>query len=578
MSLKGIPASNGLGLADALIIADYVLDVSEDLISHEDSCKELNRFKKALGLAHEQLQALYESTKGRLGNKAEIIQAQKAMLDDPVLEDDIQSKITVELFGAEYAVKTVLDEHIDVISAVDDEYIRERAADLEDIKIRILHNLAGRPIGLSVDRDAVLVCSMLTPSQTANLNPKYVKGIICESGGVTAHAAIIARNLEIPAVMGCKGAMNAFTEGDLLFVNGSKGEAYAVCDPNEIANLRKQIEKSLSAKNELISLKDVPSATSDGKPVALYANIGSAEEVKQAIKYGGDGVGLFRTEYLYMESKQPPSEDTQFNIYKKTVEQLPGKNVVIRTFDIGGDKEVPCLDIPKEDNPFLGWRAVRIGLEETGLLKTQLRALLRASAYGSIKIMIPMISSVSEVRAVKKIFEAVKDELKQSEIAFDEQTELGIMVEVPSAAVCADLLVHESDFFSIGTNDLIQYTLAVDRGNDKVTSYYDFYNPAVLRLVKQTIDASHEAGKTTGMCGEAAGDVVATILLLGLGLDSFSMSPSILPKVKKIITLVDMAFAQSTAKTALTMATGEEIKQFLTDKLIELGLDYLILL
>lgn len=576
--VNGIPVSNGVGLAKALIITKKALDFSKEVIESKNVPMELERLGQAITLSHKQLETLYKSAKQRLGSEAEIIQAQMAMLNDPVMVEEIKNNIANRFLNAEYSVELAFDEQISILAAIDDDYIRERAADLSDIKIRLLHTLTGNPIEMCIDEESILVCDILTPTQTANLSPKYVKGIICESGGATSHAAILARSLGIPAIVGCKGCTDIFVKDDIVFVNGSKGEAFVVTEESEKERLRKDIESAIVAKAELLAMKDAPGITKDGKTIALYTNMGTLDEVKLLEQYGSDGIGLFRTEFLYMEGKSAPSEQAQFTIYKKIVEELDGKNVVFRTLDIGGDKDVPYLKIPKEDNPFLGWRAIRICLEEKQLFKTQLRALLRASAFGSLKIMVPMISSIMELREAREIFENVKAELRQESITFDEQTKFGIMVEIPSAALCADFLIKEADFFSIGTNDLTQYTLAVDRGNEKVSSYYDFFNPAVLRLVKMTIEASHKANKTTSMCGEAAGDPVATMLLLGLGLDSFSISPSILPKIKKIISHIDIKFAEDVACIAMTMETGDEINQFLMSKLEDIGLGYLVLL
>jgi len=432
---------------------------------------------------------------------------------------------------------------------------------------------------IKVDEESVLIIDVLTHSQATHLNPEYVKGIICEHGGVASHSTIIARNLEIPAIVGSKGVMEKVADGDIVFVDGSKGEALVVTDDSELVRLSEAVKHAKAKKAELLTDKDSQAVTTDGKVVELYANVGALDEVKLVAKYGGDGIGYYRTEFLYMEGDSPPGESIQFDAYKETVEQLAGKTVMFKTFDIGGDKEeVAYLKIPKEDNPFLGWRAVRICLDERHLFKTQLRALLRASAFGKLQVLVPMISSVVELRTVRMIIEEVKDELRKDGIAFDEQTELGIVVEIPSAAVCADILAREADFFSVGTNDLTQYTLAVDRGNEKVAKNFDFFNPSVLRLVKMTIDASHKAGKYTSMCGESAGNPIATILLLGLGLDSFSMGPSAIPKVKKIIKSVDLPFANDVACKAMELETGEEIRAFLMKKLEEIGLDYLVLL
>lgn len=574
-TLKGISASNGVGMAKALIVTETPLVIPKNKILNTEADKEVQRVKEAIALSHKQLESLYSSAKDRLGEDAEIMLAQIEMLNDPTIEEEVEDKITTDLMNAEFAIETVLDEQIEILAAVEDEYIRERAADLADIKTRLLHALLGKPLELIIDSEAVLICDILTPSQTANLRPEYVKGIVCETGGVTAHAAIIARSLGIPAIMGCKNSTEAFKEGEIIFVDGSKGYARTVENEAEAESLKENIKKNAALKAELLVLKDKPT----GKPVSLTENIGAVEEYQGM----GDGVGLFRTEFLYMEGKNPPGEDAQFAIYKKTVERVYGENgkkedkkLIFRTFDIGGDKEVPYLQIPKEDNPFLGWRAVRICLDKPEMFKIQLRALLRASHYGSLQIMIPMISSLEELRAVRKVFNEVKEELRQNGIPFDENTKLGIMIEIPSAAVCADSLAKEADFFSIGTNDLIQYTLAVDRGNEKVSKLYDFYNPGVLRLVKMTIDASHKAGITTSMCGEAAGDPIATLLLLGLGLDGFSMSGSVLLKVKKIITEAGMDFAKDVAEFAMEMETGEEIREFLVGKLRDMGLEYLV--
>ena len=580
--LKGIAVSSGIGLAKAVVIKNKLPAMEPQLIRGEALDQELQKLKDAIALSHRQLETLYENAKEALGDDAKIIKAQITMLHDPEIRDDIQTAITKYLWNAAYAAQVVFDEQIEALSAIDDAYIRERVADFVDIKVRLLRNLTGNHFELTIGEEAILVCDMLTPSQTANLNPDYVKGLICESGGATSHAAILARGLGIPTIMGCADCTSTLGQQDsagthpLVFIDGSKGEAFIVTEAGERDRLRREIEQAAMVKADLLVLRDLPSVTADRKAIGLSANVGSLEEVPLSAQYGGEGIGLFRTEFLYMKGTEPPSEEAQFIIYKKTVEQLEGQKAVFRTFDIGGDKEVSCLHIPKEENPFLGWRAVRISLDERALFETQLRALLRASAFGSIQIMIPMISSVSELRAVREILEKVKADLREENIAFDEGIALGIMIEIPSAAICADTLIQEADFFSIGTNDLIQYTLAVDRGNDKISNYYDFFHPAVLRLVKQTIDAAREAGKPVSMCGEAAGDPVATLLLLGLGLREFSMSPAQLLKVKKIVNCVDMVFAETVAEAAMQLKTGEEIKGFLMGKLEAMELDYLI--
>ena len=577
--LKGLSASNGVGMANVLILAEKVIDFNRDNILPDNTSDEIQRFLKAVAESEKQLRVLYEKGLEKLGHEAEIIRTQISMLDDPVIIDDVQHTITNDLKCAEHAVEVVLDGHIAVLQSTGDAQFRERALDLIDLKKRLLATLTNNSIDLLFDKEVVVVCNMLTPSQTADFDPKFVRGIICESGGYTSHAAIIARNLEIPAIVGCKHCTAELKDGDLIFIDGSKGEAFVVNrDTDDLEELGKQLEARNKVKAELRKIMALPTETIDGTKVSLYANVGGFEEVEPALDYGCDGIGLFRTEFLYMTSKTLPDEDVQFGVYKRVVQQMNGKKTIFRTFDIGGDKDVPAIKIPREDNPFLGWRAIRICLDEKELLKVQLRALLRASAFGNAQIMIPMIASVSEISAVKEIHNEVKAELRSEGVSFDENTPLGIMIEIPSAAICADTLIKESDFFSIGTNDLIQYTLAVDRGNEKVAKYYDFYNPAVLRLVEMTINASHKVGKITGMCGEAAGDVMATMLLLGLGLDSFSMSAPMIPKVKKIITSIDMHFAKEVASSAMEMDTGEEVRKFLLSRLEEKGLEYLVTL
>ena len=422
------------------------------------------------------------------------------------------------------------------------------------------------------NKEVILICSSLTPHQASTLNPKLVKGVLCEGGGRASHTSIIIRNLEIPAIMGCKGCTGFFSNGDMVFVDGSKGKAFAVTTESDLSLLQDRIVECRKMRAELIAGLSKSAITLDGKEIPLYANVGHLDDLKLVDRYGADGIGYFRTEFLFLMEKKVPDEDMQFEIYRKTVEQLNGKPVYFKTFDIGADNDVSFLKLPKEANPFLGWRGIRICLEERQLFKAQLRALFRASAYGNLKILVPMISSVTELRTVKLIVDEVKLELEQEGVDFDGGTEIGIVVEVPSAALCAESIIMEADFFTIGTNDLTQYTLAVDRTNEKVSGYYDFFNPAVLKLVKMTIDASHAHGKSTIMCGESAGDPVATLLLLGLGLDRFSMGPSALPKVKKVICSVSASYAEDIARTAMKMDTGQEIRQFLEGKLEEIGL------
>ena len=553
MTLKGIPGAPGIGIGTAQVLKKE-LDIPRFAL--EDSKEELDRFYKALDQSKQQVSQLLERA-SKNGNKdvADIMQAHLMMLDDPEFLAKVKESIENEKLNAEFAVWSVGQEYIQFFEQMTDEYLKARAADLKDITERIIRNLTGTLLDLSqLPQNTVLVARDLAPSDTAQIDREHVVGLVTDEGGPTSHVAIMARSFQIPAVVGTKNATGEIKNGDLLVVDGNEG--IVEVNPGE-DSLKNYEQKQLQWKKEQSDLGElitVPSVTKDGAQVKLEANIGRPEEVELALKFGAEGVGLFSTEFLFMDRNTLPSEEEQFEAYKKALEGMRGQVVTIRTLDIGGDKDLPYLGLQRENNPFLGWRAIRYCLDRRDVLKTQLRAILRASAYGKAAVMFPMISSVEEVVKAKEVLEEAKAELREEGQPFDEHVKVGIMVEIPSAAVAADLLAPEVDFFSIGTNDLTQYTLAVDRDNEKVREYYNPLHPAVLRLIKRVIDVGNAFGKEVAMCGELAGDDKATEILLGLGLQVFSMTPSSIPRVKKVVLSTNNEEAQAIAKKAAALA------------------------
>ena len=575
----GVACSPGLAIEKAYILEEPDIVIDFNGIPENQTEAELERLEKAIEVSKVQLSAIYEKTLLAVGEEdAEIIQAHQMILEDPIFQDGIRDAIKGELLTAEHAIQKKVEEQVAIFEMIDDPYIRERAADVKDVGNRMLMNVLGLEIKdiSSLSENAIVVGQDITPSLMATLDREHVKGILAEVGGATAHTAILARNLEIPAVLGAAGVLSMVKDGQVLLLDGSKGEVEIDPDQARIAEIEKKIEKSKVIKKELGLIKDLESSTKDGHHIELVANIGLPVDTEKALEYGAEGVGLFRTEFLYMDRTCPPDEEEQFVSYKKVLSDMNGKPVIIRTLDVGGDKEISYFNFEKEENPFLGYRAIRICLDDTELFKTQLRAILRASKFGNALIMFPMIASVDEVIRAKAVLEEAKEELRQRNQEFDESIKVGIMVEIPSAAVAADLFAGEIDFFSIGTNDLTQYTLAVDRGNTKVSGIYRSFHPALLRLFKNVIEASEKNGKFTGMCGELAGNPLATLLLLGMGFDELSMSPSSILKVKKIVTSVDMSYAREVAQHALSLAKAEEIEAYLRGQLSELGLDYIL--
>lgn len=492
------------------------------------------------------------------------------LLEDEELEQEIVSLIKSDKKTADAAVYSVIEDQAQALEALDDEYLKERAADVRDIGKRLLKNILGMPIvDLSaIDKEVILVAADLTPSETAQLNLDKVLGFITDLGGRTSHTSIMARSLELPAIVGTSDATAKIKNGDYLILDGVNNHIYLNPSDQEIDKLKKFNEEYQQEKNELAKLKDLPAITLDGHQVEVCANIGTVRDVAGAERNGAEGVGLYRTEFLFMDRDSLPTEEEQFQAYKAVAEAMGSQAVIVRTMDIGGDKDLPYMNLPKEENPFLGWRAIRICLDRKEILHSQLRAILRASSFGKLRIMFPMIISVEEVRELKAELEMLKGQLREEGKAFDESIEVGVMVETPAAAVIAHHLAKEVDFFSIGTNDLTQYTLAVDRGNELISHLYNPMSPAVLNLIKQVIDASHAEGKWTGMCGELAGDERATLLLLGMGLDEFSMSAISIPRIKKLIRNANFADTKALAEQALAQPTADELMK-LVDTFIQ---------
>ncbi|MEW9503130.1 phosphoenolpyruvate--protein phosphotransferase [Jeotgalibacillus marinus] len=558
--LKGIAASSGIAIAKAYRLVEPDLSFKETKVDNPG--QEVERFKEAISVSMSELEAIRDRAKVELGDdKAAIFEAHLLVLNDPELLGPIEEKIKQDSVNAEAALKETADMFVSMFEQMDNEYMKERAADIRDVTKRVLsHLLDVKVLNPSMISEEVIVISEdLTPSDTAQLNREFVKGFTTNIGGRTSHSAIMARSMEIPAVVGTKEATQEIQNGDLVIVDGLNGEVHVNPTEEVVEQYKDEARRFADQKAEWAKLVDEKSVTRDGHHVELAANIGTPADLEGVRNNGGEGVGLYRTEFLYMGRNELPTEEEQFESYKAVLEGMDGKPVVVRTLDIGGDKELPYLDLPHEMNPFLGFRAIRLCLEEQDLFEVQLRALLRASVYGNLKIMFPMISNLVEFRKAKGILLDVKEQLIQEGVNVSDDIEVGIMVEIPSTAVLADQFAKEVDFFSIGTNDLIQYTMAADRMNERVSYLYQPYNPAILRLIKMVIDASHKEGKWTGMCGEMAGDEIAIPILLGLGLDEFSMSAtSILPARTQLKNL-SKSDMETLAQEVLTLSTNEEV-------------------
>jgi phosphoenolpyruvate-protein phosphotransferase (PTS system enzyme I) len=566
--LQGIAASNGIAIAKAYKLVEP--DFSFEKRTIEAPADEVVRFQSALQTAKAELEQIRDHAGTELGaDKAAIFDAHLLVLSDPELISPIEDKINTENVNAEHALKETADMFISMFESMENEYMKERAADIRDVTKRVMAHLLGIqiPNPSMIAEEVVIVAEDLTPSDTAQLNRQFVKGFTTNIGGRTSHSAIMARSMEIPAVVGTKAATEEINNGDIVVVDGLKGEVHFNPTPEVLEAYKKTQEDFEKQKAEWAKLVNEKSVTADGHHVELAANIGTPKDLKGVVENGGEGIGLYRTEFLYMDRDQLPTEEEQFTAYKAVLEGMEGKPVVVRTLDIGGDKELPYLNLPKEMNPFLGFRAIRLCLEEQDIFRTQLRALLRASVYGNLKVMFPMIATLVEFREAKAMLEEEKTKLVNEGIQVAEHIELGIMVEIPSTAVLADQFAKEVDFFSIGTNDLIQYTMAADRMNQQVSYLYQPYNPSILRLVKMVIDAAHKEGKWAGMCGEMAGDETAIPILLGLGLDEFSMSASSILKARSLIRQLNKADMENLAAAVLNMSTTEEVVEALNQAL-----------
>lgn len=559
--IKGIAASSGISIGKALKKEHIEISIEKREIT--DIEHEKQRLKNALDIAKTEIAELVKITKENIGEEeSKVFEAHLMILDDPEVENRVNEGLSDQKLCVEYIYNEVTEAFVDMFMQIPDEYLRERANDLKDVRNRVLRHLLGIQTKdySKLKEDAIVIAHDLTPSDTASLDKSHTIGFITEIGGSTSHSAIMARTLEIPAVVGTVDIMSKVEDGDLVILDGEDGSVILKPTDDQIQHYTKIKLQRAEFIKQLETLKGKESISADGHVVELAANIGSPNDIAGVLKYDAEGVGLYRTEFLYMDRANWPTETEQFEAYKKVVEGLSGKPVVIRTLDIGGDKKLDYYQMPEEMNPFLGCRAIRLCLEQIEIFKTQLRAIMRASHFGNLRIMFPMISSVEEIRQVKQILEEVKAELRQENTPFDEKVQVGIMIEIPAAAVIADLLAKEVDFFSIGTNDLIQYTVAVDRMNNKISHLYNPFNPAVLRLINNVIQAGHENGIWVGMCGETAGNPLLIPLYLAMGLDEFSMSPSSILKARWIISRNSKKELQKTLEQVLQTSTAQEIE------------------
>ena len=572
-TLQGIAASDGIAIAKVYTLTEP--DLSFTKISVEDTDKEISRLEEALAVSTKEIELIKETALKNLGEEeAQVFEAHLMVLSDPELVGQVKDAITSQKVNAEHALKEVSDMFISIFAGMEDNpYMQERAADIRDVSKRILANLLGVkiPSPATIKDEVVVVAGDLTPSDTAQLNRQYVKAFVTDIGGRTSHSAIMARSLEIPAIVGTKEITSLAKDGDLIIIDGLSGDVFLNPSEEVVSEYRAKAEAFAAQQAEWEKLKDADTFTKDGHQVELAANIGTPKDLEGVIHNGAEGVGLYRTEFLYMDSHDMPTEEDQFEAYKAVLEGMNGKPVVVRTMDIGGDKELPYLPLPHEMNPFLGYRAIRISLNESEMFRTQLRALLRASVYGKLRIMFPMIATLNDFRGAKALLLEEKAKLVAEGVAVSDDIQVGIMIEIPAAAVLAHQFAKEVDFFSIGTNDLIQYTMAADRMNERVSYLYQPYNPSILTLIKHVIDSAHKEGKWAGMCGEMAGDQTAVPLLVGLGLDEFSMSASSVLKTRSLISKLTLEEMKALADKAINeCATVQEVEALVEEAVSKL--------
>lgn len=568
--VKGIAASDGIGIAEAYLLVDP--DLSFDKKKIEDTDAEYKRVDKAFADSIAELNKIKENAKDRLGDEElAVFDAHIAILSDPEMKKQIQQEIEGQKVTAEQATTDVMDMFSDTLAAMkDNQYMQERAADVKDVEKRALSHLLGKqlPNIAAIDKPVVIVAHEITPSDTSQMDKKFVKGMVTDLGGRTSHAAIMSRTLRIPAIVGSENITSSVKSGQQIIVDGLNGDAIVDPSADEVATYQKKAADFEKERAEWAKMVDAPSKSKDGKDFEIAANIGTPDDVVDAVKQGADGVGLFRSEFLYMGSDHMPTEDEQFEAYKKAVVGMKGKPVVVRTLDIGGDKPLDYLPLPKEMNPFLGYRAIRISLHDPEkIFKPQLRALIRASEFGPISIMFPMIGTLAELRAAKKVYNECVEELQKDHPGIGKNVKIGMMIEVPLAAINADKMAEEVDFFSIGTNDLIQYNFAADRGNDAVSYLYQPLNPAFLGLINHVIKAAHRHNTKAAMCGEMAGDELALPLLMGMGLDEYSMSATSILRTRSMMSKVDTKDCAALVEKALDMDTQEDVEKLVKDSL-----------
>ncbi len=578
MIYNGISGSEGIAAGRIHLYKNQQIAVDEGEITYKSAETELDKLEDGISKSRSQLEELKKKVSSELDeSKAMIFDAHMMMLEDPEFIEAIRESIKLDKLNAAYAVKRASDYYVSVFEQIEDAYMKERAADIKDVSSRLIKNITGASAdGLkNIDSPVIIVAHDLTPSDTASLNRSLVLGFATDIGGGTSHTAIMAKSMGIPAVLGLGDISEKVNHGDYIIIDGTQGKVIVNPEAELVREYELKIKEYKNQREKFEQSAYLPAKTLDGRILEVSGNIGTPGDIDDVKAWGGDGVGLFRTEFLYMNRDSLPTEEEQFEEYRKAAVLLEGKPVIIRTLDIGGDKKLPYLQLPEEMNPFMGWRAIRICLERKDIFKTQLRAILRASAYGNVLIMFPMISGVGEVREAKAVLEEAKSELSMEKIAFNKAVKVGIMVEIPSAAMTADTIAKEVDFFSIGTNDLCQYSLAVDRMNPKVAKLYQPLHPGILRLIKNVIDASHRHGIFTGMCGGMAGSSEAAIILLGLGLDEFSMSAASIPVVKSILRNVSYEKAQEVACRALELDTPEEVLEYSKSTLRQLNIDFI---